>query len=79
MPVGRPYGSVTGGSYSHLSYSYDGDLSIDSRVNADDYFRIDSGFLSRPAEAFDMGGELDDGSQIAADNYFLIDQAFLGG
>jgi hypothetical protein len=50
----------------------------DGRVNADDYFAIDSNFLSPPARPFYAQGDFNGDGVINADDYFLIDSAFLG-
>jgi hypothetical protein len=61
-----------------VKYTYNGDANLDGLINADDYFRIDSGFLAQPPNpAYDQGDFNYDGL-INADDYFLIDSAFLG-
>jgi uncharacterized protein YjbI with pentapeptide repeats len=55
-----------------------GDANADGRVNADDYFLIDSAFLAgAPSDGWHDGDFNADG-RINADDYFLIDAAFLG-
>jgi hypothetical protein len=61
-----------------VKYTYNGDATLDGKVNADDYFRIDSAFLSRPANPLYADGDFNYDGQINADDYFLIDSAFLG-
>jgi hypothetical protein len=61
-----------------ITYTYDGDANLDGRINADDYFRIDSGFLSQPAKPHYAEGDFNYDGTINADDYFLIDSAFLG-
>jgi autotransporter-associated beta strand protein len=61
-----------------IQYAYNGDANGDGRVNADDYFRIDSGFLAQPADPTYADGDFNYDSKINADDYFLIDSAFLG-
>ena len=51
---------------------------MDGRINADDYFKIDSGFLEQPAAPLSAQGDFDYDDRINADDYFLIDSAFLG-
>jgi hypothetical protein len=58
--------------------TYDGDANLDGRINADDYFRIDSGFLDQPADPLYAQGDFNYDGTINADDYFLIDSAFLG-
>jgi hypothetical protein len=55
-----------------------GDANGDGNVNADDYFRIDQGFLAQPQNPQYAQGDFNYDGTINADDYFLIDQAFLG-
>jgi hypothetical protein len=57
--------------------TWQGDANLDGRVNADDYFRIDSAFLSRPPTPMWGQGDFNGDHRIDADDYFLIDSAFL--
>jgi len=59
-----------------VKYTWNGDANLDGVINADDYFRIDSGFLSQ-AKGYQNGDFNYDGV-INADDYFLIDSAYLG-
>ena len=61
-----------------LRHTYNGDANLDGRVNADDYFRIDSGFLAPPLDPLYADGDFNYDGRINADDYFLIDSAFLG-
>jgi hypothetical protein len=61
-----------------IDYTYNGDANLDGRINADDYFRIDQGFLSRPPDPSYREGDFNYDNVVNADDYFLIDQAFLG-
>jgi hypothetical protein len=61
-----------------IKHTYNGDANLDGRVNADDYFRIDQGFLSQPQNPRFNQGDFNYDNRINADDYFLIDQAFLG-
>jgi T5SS/PEP-CTERM-associated repeat protein len=61
-----------------VRYTYNGDANLDGRVNADDYFRIDQGFLRQPSEPLFAQGDFNYDGRVNADDYFLIDQAFLG-
>jgi hypothetical protein len=69
---------VQQGADTLVKYSYNGDVNGDGRINADDYFRIDSGFLDKPANPLYVNGDFNFDDQINADDYFLIDSAFLG-
>jgi hypothetical protein len=55
----------------------DGDADGNGRINADDYFRIDSSFLDQPANPSYAQGDFNDDARINADDYFIIDQSFL--
>lgn len=58
-----------------VKHTWTGDSNLDGVVNADDYFAIDSGFISQlpgyPNGDFNYDGV------INADDYFLIDSAFM--
>lgn len=55
--------------------TWHGDIDLDGRVTADDYFRIDSDFFaSKPGQ----GGDLTDDGKVNADDYFIMDTSFLG-
>ncbi|MCY2952927.1 MAG: S8 family serine peptidase [Planctomycetota bacterium] len=59
-----------------IKYSCDGDANLDGVVNADDYFQIDSGFISRKKGYYNGDFNYDD--VVNADDYFLIDSAYIG-
>ena len=61
-----------------VRFSWNGDANLDGRINADDYFRIDRGFLSQPPNPTYDQGDFNYDNLVNADDYFLIDQAFLG-
>jgi hypothetical protein len=61
-----------------VKHSYNGDANGDGLIDADDYFRIDSGFLNPPANPAYAQGNFNYDDVIDADDYFLIDSAFLG-
>ena len=61
-----------------VKYTYNGDANLDGRINSDDYFRIDSGFLAQPASPGYRDGDFNYDGRINSDDYFLIDSAFLG-
>jgi uncharacterized delta-60 repeat protein len=71
-----PPGGGTG--MIRVKRSYQGDANLDGVVNADDYFRIDRGFLDQPADPLYAHGDFNYDGRINADDYFLIDSAFLG-
>ncbi|MCY2953561.1 MAG: hypothetical protein NTU53_16520, partial [Planctomycetota bacterium] len=59
-----------------VKYTWDGDANLDGRINADDYFRIDGGFISQ--EGGYRNGDFNYDGIVNADDYFLIDSAFIG-
>ena len=59
-----------------VRHTWDGDANLDGVVNADDYFAIDSGFITQ-SQGYQNGDFNYDGL-INADDYFLIDSAFIG-
>jgi hypothetical protein len=61
-----------------VTHTYNGDANLDATINADDYFRIDQGFLAQPQNPIYRDGDFNYDDRINADDYFLIDQAFLG-
>jgi len=59
-----------------LKCTWDGDADLDGVVNADDYFQIDSGFITQKPGWYN--GDFNYDGLVNADDYFLIDSAFLG-
>jgi hypothetical protein len=59
-----------------VKYTWNGDMNLDGKVDADDYFQIDSGFLRQSPVNY-QNGDLNYDKKIDADDYFLIDKAFL--
>ena len=57
-------------------YTWTGDANLDGVVNADDYFQIDSGFITQKGGYYN--GDFNYDGVINADDYFLIDSAFIG-
>ncbi|MGE5608694.1 MAG: ELWxxDGT repeat protein [Bacillota bacterium] len=53
-----------------------GDVNLDGKVDGDDYFLADSGFLTQ-AEGY-RNGDLNYDGKVDGDDYFLIDSAFIG-
>ena len=60
-----------------ITHAWNGDANLDGFVNADDYFRIDQGFLGQPVNPTYNQGDFNYDNVVNADDYFLIDQAFL--
>jgi hypothetical protein len=54
-----------------------GDADRNARIDADDYFRIDSSFLAQPPAPTYVQGDFNYDGRIDADDYFIIDSAFL--
>jgi hypothetical protein len=69
-------GHAVGLSDILLKYTWNGDANLDGRVNADDYFRIDAGFLGK-SKGF-RNGDFNLDGKVNADDYFKIDSAMLG-
>jgi hypothetical protein len=70
------FGSEAVGAYDILiSHTWNGDATLDGKVNADDYFLIDNGRLTG-MRGF-ANGDFNYDDRIDADDYFLIDSAFL--
>jgi len=59
-----------------VKYTWDGDANLDGVVNADDYFQIDSGYISQKKGYYN--GDFNYDGVINADDYFLIDSAYIG-
>lgn len=57
-------------------YTWNGDANIDGIVNADDYFLIDSGYITQKGGYYN--GDLNLDGVVNADDYFMIDSAFIG-
>jgi autotransporter-associated beta strand protein len=58
-----------------VKYTYNGDTDLSGKVDADDYFHIDRGFLTHLSGY--ANGDFDFNGEIDADDYFLIDNAFV--
>lgn len=56
-------------------YTLSGDVNFDRRIDADDYFRIDQGWLNRGRTWRD--GDLNYDGAVDGDDFYLIDTAFL--
>ena len=59
-----------------VKYTWQGDASFDGMINADDYGRIDRGFIAR-GSVYDDGDFNYDGL-VNADDYGIIDRGFVG-
>jgi len=59
-----------------VKFTWNGDANLDGVVNADDYFLIDSGFITQKPGWYN--GDFNYDGVVNADDYFLIDSAFLG-
>jgi hypothetical protein len=59
-----------------VKYTWNGDANLDGVVNADDYFQIDSGYISQKKGYYN--GDFNYDAVVNADDYFLIDSAFIG-
>lgn len=63
-------------SQIRVKQTYNGDANLDGLIDADDYFQIDSGFITQ-AKGY-ANGDFNYDDVINADDYFLIDSAFIG-
>jgi len=59
-----------------VKYTWNGDANLDGIVNADDYFRIDRGYISQKGGWYN--GDFNYDKVVNADDYFLIDSVFIG-
>jgi len=59
-----------------VKHTWKGDTNLDGIINADDYFMMDSGFLSQQGGY--RWGDLNYDGVVNADDYFSIDSAFAG-
>lgn len=57
-----------------VKFTYNGDMDLNGKIDADDYFQIDRGFVGHLVGY--RNGDLDYNGSIDADDYFLIDNAF---
>ena len=60
-----------------VMYTYAGDANLDGRINADDYFQIDSNYNLPQASLGYFRGDFNYDGVINGDDYFLIDSNFL--
>jgi hypothetical protein len=61
-----------------LMYTYDGDANLDGKINADDYFQIDSS-MNKPSTMTSYArGDFNYDGKINGDDYFIIDMNFAG-
>jgi hypothetical protein len=63
-----------------IKYTYNGDMNLDGKVDAEDYFRIDRGFANTvdpqsPLKGY-QNGDIDLNGFIDADDLFLTDYSF---
>jgi hypothetical protein len=57
-----------------IRYTFNGDLDLDGIIDADDYAKMDAGFVQKLNGW--ANGDLDYNGKINADDYFLMDRAF---
>jgi len=67
--------AVLSGDSVLVKYSWNGDANLDGLINADDYFLIDSGFVTQLGGY--TNGDFNYDAIVNADDYFLIDSAFI--
>lgn len=61
-----------------VKYTWNGDMNLDGVINFDDYFQINTGFLSNGTLRGYRWGDLNFDGKINFDDYYLINTAFLG-
>ena len=59
-----------------VKYTWFGDADLNGQVNSNDYFQIDTGFLTGLSGW--LNGDFDYDGAITSNDYFLIDRSFLG-
>jgi len=69
-------GTVVGANSVLVKYTWNGDANLDGVINADDYFLIDSGYITQEGGWYN--GDFNYDGVVNADDYFLIDSAFIG-
>jgi hypothetical protein len=74
--IDAPLKTVAVGVVTKVTYA--GDVNADGKVDADDYFAIDSGFLAQTPDPLYGQGDFNYDGKVNADDYFLIDSSFLG-
>ena len=59
-----------------VKFTWNGDTNFDGMISADDYFTIDSGYITQKGGWYN--GDLTYDNVVNADDYFLVDSAFIG-
>ncbi len=59
-----------------VKFTWNGDANLDGLIDADDYFQIDSGYITQNKGWYN--GDFNYDGIVNADDYFLIDSAFIG-
>jgi hypothetical protein len=67
-------GQSVSGSDTLVMYTYAGDANLSGKIDGDDYFKIDAGYLAS-ATGY-LNGDFDYNGKINADDYFLIDRNY---
>ncbi|MCY2955136.1 MAG: hypothetical protein NTU53_24680, partial [Planctomycetota bacterium] len=70
------YETAVGASDILVQCVWNGDTNLDGLVNADDYFQVDSGFVTQKKGY--ANGDFNYDDVVNADDYFLIDSSFVG-
>jgi hypothetical protein len=77
--VGKNFGGTVAASGDVLMmYTYNGDVNLNGRVDADDYFVIDSNYNKTGSVFGYEKGDFSYDGKINGDDYMLIDDAFAG-
>ncbi|MGE5608699.1 MAG: hypothetical protein ACM359_05575, partial [Bacillota bacterium] len=76
QPIFKTFGDIPADLNSiFVIYTWDGDVTLDGKVDGDDYFLVDSGFISQ-LHGY-QNGDLNFDGTVDGDDYFLMDSAFL--
>ncbi|MGE5609441.1 MAG: PA14 domain-containing protein [Bacillota bacterium] len=68
-------GQSVGANDILVKYTWNGDVDMNGQVDGDDYFLVDSGFITRQSGY--RNGDLNLDGKVDGDDYFLIDSAFI--
>jgi len=71
-------GQSVSGTDTLVMYTYNGDADMTGKVNADDYFIIDSNYNKGPTASGFIAGDFNADGSITGDDYFLIDTGYTG-
>ncbi len=70
-------GQAVTSSDTLVMYTYAGDANLDGKIDADDYFQIDSNYNKAPSTLNYYKGDFNYDGKINGDDYFIIDSNFV--